>query len=155
MGLFFAVYGDVTRVIKGEWVPRVKYDLEKLQAELAYISFSVTQNEQTEYAGQSKYSETEDKGIYNCIVCKENLFNSDLKYQTDFGWPAFYEPSGNVVLMEKKNQIKYEMHMDRTQVKCENCGAHLGYVFPDGPEDKTGERYSINSAALEFERNLE
>lgn len=85
--------------------------------------------------------------MYVCAVCGNKLFSSDTKYDSGTGWPAFWD-------MVDKSAIKKEpdmsMGIPRTEVTCAKCGSHLGHVFTDGPEDKTGLRYCINSLALEF-----
>lgn len=90
---------------------------------------------------------TED-GVFRCVVCGNELFKTDKKFESGTGWPSFSDVAkqGNVV------QIVDDSHgMVRTEVVCGNCGAHLGHIFDDGPQEDTGLRYCINSASLKFD----
>lgn len=96
----------------------------------------------TEPPGSGKYEHTTDPGAYHCVNCGQKLFAADTKYDSGSGWPAFWDTSGDA--------IKTAEDGNRTEVMCSNCGAHLGHVFNDGPKDKTGLRYCINSLSLDF-----
>ncbi len=102
----------------------------------------------TERPFSGQYVDTEEDGVYRCGACGNELFSSETKYHSGSGWPSFWD----VV-----NQNMVELHEDRSlgmrriEVRCGRCGSHLGHVFEDGPRDKTGLRYCINSAALDFE----
>ncbi len=89
-----------------------------------------------------------ESGTYKCMVCEQPLFSSNTKYESGSGWPSFYEAidTNKIKLKEDRSH-----GMIRTEVVCSNCEAHLGHVFDDGPVDKTGKRYCINSVALKFE----
>ncbi len=106
----------------------------------------------TEAPFAGKYVDNHDRGMFKCAICSAELFASDAKFDSGTGWPSFTEPKNleNVVL---KEDMTYGM--SRTEVLCKNCGAHLGHVFPDGPADKGGKRYCINSVCLELEKEKE
>ena len=120
---------------------------EELKARLTPLQYEVTQQEGTERAFTGEYWDTKQPGTYRCVVCDEPLFRSDVKYDSGTGWPSFWEamdPS-KVTLVEDR-----KLFMRRTEARCARCGAHLGHVFPDGPQP-TGERYCMNSASLRLE----
>ena len=110
--------------------------------------YQVMREHGTEAPFTGLYVDNHDSGMYHCAACGEPLFSSDTKFESGSGWPSFYEAvnKSNVSLKDDNS-----LGMHRVEVSCSNCGAHLGHVFPDGPADKTGERYCINSVALKFE----
>jgi peptide-methionine (R)-S-oxide reductase len=87
--------------------------------------------------------------MFKCAVCGTELFSSDTKFDSGTGWPSFTEPA-NLTNVELRPDTSYGM--DRTEVICKTCGAHLGHVFDDGPTEKGGKRYCINSVCLELEK---
>jgi len=123
-------------------------DSSDLTAEQRYV----TQEQGTEPAFSGKYNDTKAEGSYNCVCCGAELFNSSSKFDSGTGWPSFWEPaSEESVDMEED----LSLGIKRIEVHCQKCKAHLGHVFPDGPQP-TGLRYCINSVSLDLKpKNLE
>jgi peptide-methionine (R)-S-oxide reductase len=109
--------------------------------------YHVVREKGTETPWTGVYVDNHDAGMYKCVACGQELFDSDTKFESGTGWPSFYDVAakGRVELHDDNSLV-----MRRTEVVCSRCGAHLGHVFPDGPADKTGQRYCINSCALDF-----
>lgn len=117
---------------------------ENLQ--LTDIQKYVTQEGGTERPYTGKLLHNKRDGIYHCLVCNTPLFFSDTKYDSGCGWPSFYQP----VTHDAINYLTdNSLGMERVEIRCANCDAHLGHVFPDGPEP-TGDRYCVNSASMSF-----
>ena len=118
------------------------------QAELTEMQYYVTREQGTERAFSGIYHDHKAEGTYRCICCGTALFSSDTKYDSGSGWPSFTAPIADEHVGETEDN---SLFMRRTEVHCANCEAHLGHVFPDGPVDRGGLRYCINSASLDFD----
>ena len=126
------------------------YPVKKTDAEwreqLDATQYEVARQHGTERAFTGKYWDHFENGKYNCIGCGTPLFEADTKFDAHCGWPSYWAPINAEVI----ERITDESHgMVRVEVRCNKCGSHLGHVFPDGP-DPTGERFCINSAAIDF-----
>lgn len=109
--------------------------------------FHVLREKGTERAFTGEYDKHFEEGEYTCAGCGAKLFESDSKYNSGCGWPAFTKPAEGEAVAEHRDMSH---GMIRTEVTCSNCEGHLGHVFPDGPPEEGGLRYCINSAALDF-----
>ena len=121
---------------------------EEWRRELTPEQYRVTRERGTERAFTGEYYRHKEDGTYLCVACGQELFSSETKYKSGSGWPSFYEPAapGSV-----EDIVDNSHGMERTEVVCSRCGAHLGHVFPDGPRP-TGLRYCINSVVLKLKR---
>ncbi|NND84049.1 MAG: peptide-methionine (R)-S-oxide reductase MsrB [Acidimicrobiia bacterium] len=120
---------------------------DDLKAKLTDEQFYVTQQCGTEPPFSGEYWNEKRPGVYRCVVCGADLFDSKSKFESGSGWPSFYEAVDGGRITEKSDTTH---GMVRTEITCANCDAHLGHVFPDGPPP-TGMRFCVNSASLSLE----
>ena len=133
----FMVKAIKAMVINDEWK-------EKLSEE----QYKVMRQKGTEAPFSGKYWNEHGKGMYSCAACGQQLFKSVAKFDSGTGWPSFSDAIPSSVTF--RDDSSYGMH--RTEVTCSKCGAHLGHVFDDGPKEKGGKRYCINSVCLDLEK---
>ncbi len=125
---------------------------EQWRKDLTPEQYRVLREKGTERAFTGTYYDVKDNGVYRCAACGTPLFTSDDKYDSGSGWPSFYDAvdKGNIALHEDAS-----LGMKRVEISCATCGGHLGHVFEDGPRDKTGLRYCVNSASLLLDTGMD
>jgi peptide-methionine (R)-S-oxide reductase len=128
--------------------PEVQKTEEQWREELTPEQYDTLRRAGTERAFTGRYVDCHDDGVYRCAGCGAELFSSDTKFESGSGWPSFTEPMF-ADAVETRTDTSHGM--TRTEVVCKRCDGHLGHLFPDGPQDKGGMRFCINSSALELE----
>ncbi|GAA0997863.1 peptide-methionine (R)-S-oxide reductase MsrB [Subtercola frigoramans] len=118
--------------------------------ELSAEEFAVLRQAATERPWTGELLDEKREGVYRCKACGQELFRSDTKFDSHCGWPSFYAPkeSDAVELIEDRS-----LGMLRTEVRCSNCGSHLGHLFDDAPQTPTGDRFCMNSVSLSFDES--
>ena len=127
-------------------VPKIVKSDAEWKTQLSAISYEVTRHAGTERAYSGNSWDLHDKGLFRCICCDTALFSSETKFDSQTGWPSFWQPIARENVVEITDRT---LGMERTAVSCRQCDAHLGHVFPDGPPP-TGLRYCMNSASMHF-----
>ena len=141
---FRALDSDVREDASLKTVPESDAEWRERLSPLAY---QVLRHAGTERPFTGKYLDTDDEGTYRCAACGNQLFDSDAKFHSGCGWPSFTEAlPDSVVFLED-----FSHGMFRTEVRCARCNSHLGHIFNDGPRDRGGMRYCMNSVSLDFE----
>ncbi|MEK6915450.1 MAG: peptide-methionine (R)-S-oxide reductase MsrB [Nanoarchaeota archaeon] len=118
------------------------------KSKLTKEQYHILREKGTERPFTGKFYNSKEKGKYVCAGCGAELFDSNVKFDSGTGWPSFYDAKRGAVKFVEDNNLG----MQRTEVVCAKCGSHLGHVFNDGPKEKTGKRFCINSCSLDFKK---
>ena len=123
--------------------------MKEINDKLTQEELYVLKDKGTERPFSGEFDTFFEDGVYKCKNCKAELFKSDSKYDAGCGWPSFFEAVNEEAIIYKEDNSNFGR--PRTEILCANCEGHLGHVFEDGPKDKTGLRYCVNSISLDFD----
>jgi len=132
-------------------MPKISKTDPEWREQLSPEQYRITRKHGTERAGTGPYLDEKRPGVFKCVCCGKPLYRTDAKFESGTGWPSFFAPVSDEAVAEHEDRSFF---MRRTEVRCADCDAHLGHVFPDGPQP-TGLRYCMNGHALDFEPDTE
>jgi len=128
-------------------MPKITKTDQEWREQLTKEQYNITRKHGTERAFTGPHQDEKRGGTFTCVCCGNDLFRTAAKFDSGTGWPSFFEPIGEDAVTEHKDRSFF---MVRTEIRCADCDAHLGHVFPDGPQP-TGQRYCMNGHAMNFE----
>lgn len=146
LGKWSGAGGRAGRRKEGDVTPEIELTDEEWQARLSPAQYDVLRRQATEPAWSGAYLHVDGDGVFRCAGCGAALFSSGAKFDSGSGWPSFDRALADGAIVERADRSHL---MTRTEILCARCGGHLGHVFADGPTE-TGQRYCVNSLALDF-----